>query len=88
MPIAQYAHAFGRFIKEQFQRGHKFAKQQIYSLTNIWLFNKVFYELARQLKSQYDVGNLEASRGDSFRLRYPDTTDISNRWRRCCSYYS
>lgn len=47
----------------------------------------VFYEMARQLKSQYDVGNLEANRGDSFRLNYPDTTNLSNRWRRCCNYY-
>ena len=48
----------------------------------------VFYDLAKQLKSQYDVGNLEATRADAFRLNYPDTTNLSNRWRRCCNYYT
>lgn len=43
-----------------------------------------FTELAKQLKAQYDVGNLVDNRFDSFRLGYEDTTAIPKQWQRYC----
>lgn len=47
----------------------------------------LFNELARQLKAQYDIGNLVDNRFDSFRLKYPDTTAITAKWYKCCDYF-
>lgn len=72
---------------EKLHRAHNMLQHLEVSSKSNQNVDTIFYELARQLKSQYDVGNLEASHGnDAFRLRYPDTTNLSARWRRCCNY--
>ncbi|KAI1724858.1 ras family domain-containing protein [Ditylenchus destructor] len=71
---------------EQLCRAHNMIKfLEVSSKSNVNV-DVVFNELARQLKAQYDTGNLVDNRFDSFRLKYPDTTTISSKWARCCSY--
>ncbi|KAH7729649.1 Ras family protein [Aphelenchoides avenae] len=72
---------------EQLARAHgmlKFFETSAKENTNV---DNVFYELAAQLKAQYETGNLTENNFDAFRLRYPDTTSISARWySKCCNY--
>lgn len=68
-------------------RAHNMMFMEVSSKNNFNIEN-IFNELAKQLKSQYDSGNLTESQFDSFKLKYPDTTTISNTWTKCCNMSS
>ena len=68
---------------DQLARAHNMTFMEVSSKNNYNIDN-VFNELATQLKAQYDSGSLSENQFDSFRLKYPDTTAISNTWTRCC----
>ncbi|KAE9548937.1 hypothetical protein FO519_007843 [Halicephalobus sp. NKZ332] len=70
---------------DQLARAHNMTFMEVSSKNNYNIDN-VFNELATQLKAQYDSGSLSEGQFDSFRLKYPDTTAISNTWTRCCKY--
>uniref|UniRef100_A0A915MCZ2 Ras-related protein Rab-43 n=2 Tax=Meloidogyne incognita group TaxID=654580 RepID=A0A915MCZ2_MELJA len=73
---------------EQLSRAHNMLQNlEVSSKTNVNI-DTIFFELARQLKSQYDSNNLDTSLSDTFRLRYPDTTNLTSRWNRCCNQFS
>uniref|UniRef100_A0A1I7S3M1 Ras-related protein Rab-43 n=1 Tax=Bursaphelenchus xylophilus TaxID=6326 RepID=A0A1I7S3M1_BURXY len=46
--------------------------------------DSVFFEMALQLKSQYDVGRLQDNGYGQFKLSYPETMAITGGWRSCC----
>uniref|UniRef100_A0A183BK99 Ras-related protein Rab-43 n=1 Tax=Globodera pallida TaxID=36090 RepID=A0A183BK99_GLOPA len=79
---------------EQLCRAHAMlAHLEVSSKQNVNV-DTIFHELAHHLKCQYDeLGHLDGTAGgraaaDAFRLGYPNTTNLSARWRRCCNYYA
>uniref|UniRef100_A0A914DB48 Ras-related protein Rab-43 n=1 Tax=Acrobeloides nanus TaxID=290746 RepID=A0A914DB48_9BILA len=70
---------------EQLARAHNMIQFiEVSSKSNVNV-DTVFYEMAAQLKAQYDTGHLYENNFDSFRLKYSDTSDISSRWYNCCN---
>lgn len=65
---------------------YSFIKYFLVSSKNNVNIDTLFVELARQLKAQYDTGNIVDNRSDSFHLKYPDTTTISSKWYKCCNF--
>ncbi|KAL3079725.1 hypothetical protein niasHS_014007 [Heterodera schachtii] len=83
---------------EQLCRAHAMLAQlEVSSKTNVNI-DTIFHELAHHLKRHYDeLGHLDASGAGggpkstadaAFRLGYPNATNLSARWRRCCNYYA
>jgi len=68
----------------QLAKAHQMTFFEVSSKNNVNV-EQIFIELATQLKSQYDQGNLTDTQFDSFRLNNLSTTAIGSEWLpRCC----